>query len=358
VRDAAGGLVTVNLFFNVANGAAPPPGPFSVRPAPLPAPSTMANLSAVKALWESQMTTEGARHCANLAAAKNGPLDQALDATYYDMARVMYQIADYTKDPKWLACAADAVFVYRDRYVMTAVGYGGAVGAVPGHWNFTKGLRMDFERRRDKKSKQAVILLSMNAAGASVPLGPSFAPTFASIREVSYYVHAHIDAEALEAARRPWHTESVARLFQYLDQYVDPAQWGERQVAPFMAGLLGEALIREWDITKDARTVPALKKLADFLWNDAWIEASQSMRYLQNPAVGAAGGPRSTIGSPDLNLLIAPMYAWLWAQTRDVKYRDQADALFAGGVRRAHLGGAKQFNQNYRWSFDHVKWRG
>ena len=63
------------------------------------------------------------------------------------------------------------------------------------------------------------------------------------------------------------------------------------------------------------------------------------------------------VPAPDLNLLIAPMYAWLYRQTGETKYRDQGDALFAGGVKKAYLDGGKQFDQNYWWSFDYVRWR-
>jgi hypothetical protein len=61
------------------------------------------------------------------------------------------------------------------------------------------------------------------------------------------------------------------------------------------------------------------------------------------------------------------MYAWLYQQTGSTKYRDMADTLFEGGVKGAWImpgcdictdwGPAKQYNQNYRWSFDYVKWR-
>ena len=84
------------------------------------------------------------------------------------------------------------------------------------------------------------------------------------------------------------------------------------------------------------------------------------MRYQANPANTSEGG-RSGVGAPDLNLLVAPMYAWLYAQTGNVTYRDMADALFVGGVNGAWIapdGPNKQYNQNYRWSFDYVKWRG
>ena len=45
------------------------------------------------------------------------------------------------------------------------------------------------------------------------------------------------------------------------------------------------------------------------------------------------------------------------ADRRD-KYRERGDAIFAGGVQRAWLDGAKQFNQNYMWSPDYIRWRG
>jgi hypothetical protein len=61
--------------------------------------------------------------------------------------------------------------------------------------------------------------------------------------------------------------------------------------------------------------------------------------------------------APDLNLLIAPLYAWLWKQTGNPSYRDRGDQLWQGGVEGAYLDGGKQFNQNYWWSFDYVAWR-
>ncbi len=91
---------------------------------------------------------------------------------------------------------------------------------------------------------------------------------------------------------------------------------------------------------------------ADWLWANAWHPAERAMFY---DALNGGTGPGT--GAPDLNLLIAPMYAFLYAQTGEVKYRDQGDAIFAGGVDLAWLAGAKQFNQSYMWSFDYVKWR-
>lgn len=64
------------------------------------------------------------------------------------------------------------------------------------------------------------------------------------------------------------------------------------------------------------------------------------------------------VPAPDLNLLISPMFEWLYKQTGQSRFRVRADTIFEGGVKGAWLVGGKQFNQNYMWSFDQVKWHG
>ena len=91
---------------------------------------------------------------------------------------------------------------------------------------------------------------------------------------------------------------------------------------------------------------------ADWLWTNAWLRLDRGMFY-----DALNGGTDPGQGAPDLNLLIAPMYAFLYRQTGEAKYREQGDALFAAGVDGSWLDGAKQFNQSYWWSFDYVKWR-
>lgn len=115
-----------------------------------------------------------------------------------------------------------------------------------------------------------------------------------------------------------------------------------------MVGLTAHTLIRDWEETGDPRLLPALRRAADWLWANAWIPADESMWYESLD---------TSHGAPDLNLLIAPIYAFLYWQTGETKYLDQGDAFFAGGVKSAYLGSGKQFDQNYWWSFDYVNWR-
>jgi hypothetical protein len=69
-------------------------------------------------------------------------------------------------------------------------------------------------------------------------------------------------------------------------------------------------------------------------------------------------------GRPVLNQLISPLYSFVYNKTGDPIYRDRADKIFAGGVATTTAGypggywSGKEFSQNYRMSFDYVKYRG
>ena len=115
-----------------------------------------------------------------------------------------------------------------------------------------------------------------------------------------------------------------------------------------MVGLMAEALIQYYEETKDPRVPPAIKAAADGLWARAWIPDGNGFYYESTNPTKAA---------PDLNLLIAPAYAWLYRLTGDPVYQQRGDLIFQGGVEGAWLEQGKQFSQNYRWSFDYVKWR-
>jgi hypothetical protein len=299
-------------------------------------------------LWESHMASFGQTHC------HLGTLDQV----YYDAERVYYQIADYTGNPSWNTCAQFAQTVYRNQYVFPNN------GGVPGYWNFTTGLRMDYERTGDAQSKNAAILLSKKGAYApdSTPL--AWTATAERSREVAYTIVSYINAEALGEPKRQRRIDLVNQAYGHMDEwFVDfswPGPWQQSpqttiRLSPFMVGLTAHALIRDWEETGDARLLPALRRAADWMWANAWIPSAQAMWY----EFPAQGKPCCQAGAAadDLNLLIAPLYAFLYRQTGETKYRDQGDQLFAGGVIGAYLGGGKQFNQNYWWSFEYVTWR-
>src|SRR4029453_5108511 len=181
-----------------------------------------------------------------------------------------------------------------------------------GYWNFTSGLRMDWERNSDALSKQAVILLSQHAAYCAdgTPLDWT-APTHVS-REVAYCLMSYVNAEDVGAPRRGRPPTPADQALGHVDQWfisktsrapnpfalVPPAA-GQYYVQPFMVGLTMQALIRYWDLTQDPRVQPAAKKALDWLWARAWVATDRAFWYENWAADGDQAFPQKP-GAPDL----------------------------------------------------------
>ena len=225
-----------------------------------------------------------------------------VDLTYYDAAWVYYQIAEYTQDPTWLSCAEVAGSIYRNHFVIPKE------GNIPGFWNFTHGLTEDYFRSGDNISLNAVVLLSENAAFSrdSTKVEETVDSTLS--REVAYAIMGYLNAEELGESRRPRLKLLVNQALDHIDQWVVTKE--APFVKPFMVGLTAHALIMYYQKTKDPRVVPALTKAMDWIWNNTWLPKSEAFMYLDR--VHSEGGMEPT---PDLNLLIAPAYAWLYLET-------------------------------------------
>jgi hypothetical protein len=212
---------------------------------------------------------------------------------------------------------------------------------------------MDYERTGDEESKRAAILLSTNAAFTADTTDPTWTTDQAVNREVAYAILSYINAEKLGEPRREVRALRVNDAYGHCAQWLDRSRWGTADMQPFMWGITAQVLIADWEETQDARCLPTLQALADFMWPLAWDAETSALYYQINPE--CAGGV-STAGAPDLNLIVAPWLAWLWVQTGDEQYRDQFDGLLYGS-RNAWLGAGKQFDQNYWWSFAGMAWR-
>ncbi|MDQ2974644.1 MAG: glycoside hydrolase family 88 protein, partial [Acidobacteriota bacterium] len=339
---------------------------FSVIAPPAPTiPPVINSMPAIPNLsdWQSHMTTKGQQTC-NYLDTPGLTFDDKLSWVYYDQIRVMYQISDYmtASSSTWNACALKARGVYRDSYVIPNN------GGVPGYWNFSTGLRMDYERTGDAQSKNAALLLSEQASYArdSTPL-ESLIDTSRS-RETAYAILAKLDAEKLGSAPSARLVPLVDIALGHMDQWFvsktsrcpnpcDPAAAvGQYYLQPFMFGLTMRALIVYYEKTGDPRIPAIIKTAADWLWANAWVAADRAFWY-ENWVSDPAQLFPARAGSPDLNLLIAPAYAWLYRQTGNATYQSEGDQIFSGGVLGAYLDGGKQFDQNYIWSFDYIKWR-
>lgn len=277
-----------------------------------------------------------------LAAAGSHTFDDNLLGTYYDGTRVMFQIYDYTRDTKWLTGAQQSLGIYRDTYVLPNT------GGLPGYWLFPIGLRMDWQRTASAASKNAEILMSQNGSFCRDTDNPCV--SFNLSREAAYVLMTLQNAEILGEAHRARRDVIRESVYGHFTQWMaTPRPPG--QLSPFMMGLSAHAVIRDWEATGDVRALPSIRALADWLWANAWDASKNAFVYDLNGFDGPA------IGAPDLSLLIAPLYAWVWKQTGASWYRDVGDQVWLGGVNGAYLYNGKQFNQSYWWSFDYVIWR-
>jgi len=287
--------------------------------------------------YEEEMKTKGKAQLGNRENIIAAGMWEG-NAWYYDGTRVAYQIADYTGDQTFAEYAKNPLDAYRP-YV---VDNNGAIGG----WRvFPQGLRMHFERTGDEVSKQAALALLNAAYGPNSPT-TGLIPEELS-REVAYAIEVMLEAEKLGQPRHPRLASYVDIALGHIDQWF--AQEKYKRMAPFMFALTAEALIKYHEVTGDERVLPALKLGADWIWARAWVPTNKAFVY------EIPGDPN---GAPDLNLLIVPVYGWLYAQTGDRNYIEKGDQIFTGGVDGAWLDQGKQFNQNYRWSMDYLKWRG
>ncbi len=308
--------------------------------------------------WETNITTYGTALCQTLLNATNGAdnatnYDTRYRGIYYDGERIYYQIADYTNNPTvWNSCADLAERFYRDRFLVNN-------GSAAQGWNiFPHGLYIDYLRTGDTVSRQYAIDLSYNAAFASAGTPLSWTADTQSSREVAYNIESFLVSEELGELRRARLADFVNQALGHIDQWF--VSRTAIYVRPFMVGLTAEALIQYYEKTGDQRIPPAIQTAMDWLWQNTWLPQSGSFMYTDRDATNIDGsgdmGP-----APVLNLLIAPAYSWLYKHTGDTKYRDQSDQIFAGGVNQASsflsTTDGKFFNQNYRWSFDYIKWR-
>jgi hypothetical protein len=90
-----------------------------------------------------------------------------------------------------------------------------------------------------------------------------------------------------------------------------PGAAGNYYIQPFMVGLTAQALIRYWEVTRDPRVLPAVKTALDAIWERAWVPNNQAFWY-DNWVPDQTYSFPAKAGAPDLNLLIAPAFAWVY----------------------------------------------
>jgi hypothetical protein len=167
---------------------------------------------------------------------------------------------------------------------------------------------------------------------------------------VAYAILAYLQAERVGEARRDRLLQLVEQAYDHLDQWI--GRGDAAYVRPFMAALTSQALIEWHQASGDGRVVPALVQAWDELWDRTWTSGHGAFMYTDRNVESGGTEP-----APDLNLLIAPVFSWLYLQTGEPRFLERGDAIFRSGVANGFLDNPKQFNQSYRWSFDFLRWR-
>jgi Ricin-type beta-trefoil lectin domain-like/Ricin-type beta-trefoil lectin domain len=304
----------------------------TVPPIPPPAAPGLAK-------WQDEMITLGRTWC----NGKTYAFGYEDDVWYYDGTRVYYQIADYTQDPSWNACALNVSHQYRDYVISNS-------GKIPGWRVFPRGLRMAWERTGDDSYKQAVILLATNSAFASTAGNPSDTV----IRETAFVAEAYMEAERVGQPRNPLLAKAIGYLEADFQRIFVTGGYSLHQ--PFFDGLAAEALIDYYQLTGDASVPPAVKIMLDGDWAKAYNQTTHELAYNPDPP-----GPTCNTGCqgyvPDITNLLDPAYAWYWTISKDPTYLQEADIMFGNGLDTDISYSGKIFSQNYRWTFDYVQWR-
>lgn len=305
-------------------------------------------------------------------------------ATYYDAAFVYFQLYDLTKNKSFLKYADDALAIYRKYITSTNVNY-----KTPGYWLFTEGLLEDYKRNGSVQSKNDLISLSLNAAYA-----PDYTPikntaTVHSSREVAYNLLAELFAEfELGGSHRNKSDLFYGQMLDHLTYWINnpsevqsilggnlPTLQDESTLflRPFMVALSSYTLIKYvgyYPKEKD-KVVKLLSLVWQKIWDTCWVPTSSAFKYgiVDTKSVSNGGtypdnamdaNTGGTQPTPDLNLLIVFVYAFLHENTKDIKWIDQGDQVFAGGLSKTGLVNIdrnKQFNQAMKWSGIYYNYR-
>lgn len=327
--EVGGVIKTTNVPLRVLPTPAPLPVLTSIPSIPIPGVQK----------WEDNMVKLGTKWCGSTDTFSFSAESQVW---YYDGARVYFQMADYTRNRSWEACALNLARQYRDHVIRNS-------GKLLGSRVFSRGLLMAWQRTGDASFREAVTLLSKNATAWTLAVSDE------AIRETAYIVDAHIDAERAGEPRHPALLRNIDYLLGYYDMLFVSKSYRIHQ--SFYDGLAAEALINYYELTKDPRIPPTIKLMLDWTWDYGWDKSRYLMVYNPEPF-----GAKCTWGCQEygssLVSLVVPAFAWYWSLTGDPAYQRRGDEIFSHALDEDLSFSGKVFSQTYHWSFDYLRWRG
>lgn len=294
--------------------------------------------------WENHMKTYGTTYCNDTSMAAES------HAWYYDGEKAYFNAKDYAAAQGWTSpygssdwetCAQNIESAYKTQC-------NGSNCSVPGYHVFPHGLAEDYLRNNDASSKSALATMQSQAAFVKDSGGRVLVRVS---RETAYSLNAYVSNLRVSNTQSAYYSKAIDYALGHLDQWT--VSEAVQRVPSFMVALTCEALIKYNSYNPDPRVPPAIQKAADWLWTHSWRPndpGGEGFLYEANTE-------EPVTNFSDLDLLIAPIYGWLYKETGDPKYQVEGDAAFVGGVDHSYLGDGKHFSQNYRWSTDYVNWR-
>lgn len=291
--------------------------------------------------------------------------DWGLFQTYYDYTMGQYRLADHFADTAtYYPRATIGAKFYQDLYV----NFISPPGQVQGYRCFIDGLVERYTRTGDVNAKTAIQNILANNPYCTIT---NTSDDLLS-RECAYALHAltkvhDIPSIVLTPTQLTWRSQ----LFEWALGHID--QWCVAMTAdyyrPFMGGITAYSLYMYYmTIAHDPRIIPALETLATYTWNTCWMSADKAFSYTDR------GGfdPEDLNPQPDLNMVIAPLYGWLWYKTGVADWKTKGNLIFEGGVSvysgAAYVSGSylgsrsaanpagKQYNQQLIWGPYYIDW--
>lgn len=302
--------------------------------------------------------------------ANNHPAnDGGLANTYYDGEMCAYRLKDHFGTTDYDNFIQEGFDAYTTYYVIPNS------GSVQGYRNFTDGEREDVIRATSR-AVDALSAINLQLLNGSYVASGDVSDSLLS-RECAYALECHINAElagvvlsAPQLARREQlKTWALGHIDQWAINFTAP------YFRPFMGALTAKALIAYYtNVAVDASIVSKLKTLADYAWSTCWRSttgtwgAANSFSYTDRIVTD----PSDIETQPDLNILIAPWWGWLYYMNQGAAYRVNGDSIFSGGVPvydgAAHVSGAylgtrsavnpagKQYDQQLFWGPQYIVW--
>lgn len=298
--------------------------------------------------------------------------DGGLAMVYYDGEMGAYRLVDQTGDYAGYESFINNTFnAYTTYYVHPAN------GSVQGFRNFTEGELQDVIRNQNA-TRAASSLSAINKQllnGSYVATGDC--TDTALSRECAYALLTHINAIRAGIVLTGPQTTRMNQLISWCFGHIQ--QWAVTFTAPyfrpFMGALTAQALIyKDIYIASDPVIATQLKVLADYAWTSCWKGVSgpwgQANSFLYTDRTGFNSD--DPFVQPDLNMLIAPWWGYLYYVGKGASYRTNGDLIFQGGLpvyngqfpssgtylgtRSALNPSGKQYFQQLYWGPRYIEW--